>query len=121
MKKNYFMPFLSPKKYKKALLVGLLALPVGYPPLPLSAKELSIFEQSYSLNLKFRNESLGSAIEQISRQAHVRIIYSNDQVDTRKKVNADIQTSDIREALLAVLGDGYAFKQENNYITILPV
>ena len=27
MKKNYFMPFLSPKKYKKALLVGLLALP----------------------------------------------------------------------------------------------
>ena len=37
----YFMPFLSPKKYKKALLVGLLALPVGYPPLPLSAKELS--------------------------------------------------------------------------------
>lgn len=121
MKKNYFMPFLSPKKYKKALLVGLLALPVGYPPLPLSAKELSIFEQSYSLNLKFRNESLGSAIEQISRQAHVRIIYSNDQVDTRKKVNADIQTSDIREALLAVLGDGYAFKQENNYITILRV
>ena len=115
------MPFLSPKKYKKALLVGLLALPVGYPPLPLSAKELSIFEQSYSLNLKFRNESLGSAIEQISRQAHVRIIYSNDQVDTRKKVNADIQTSDIREALLAVLGDGYAFKQENNYITILRV
>ena len=80
MKKNYFMPFLSPKKYKKALLVGLLALPVGYPPLPLSAKELSIFEQSYSLNLKFRNESLGSAIEQISRQAHVRIIYSNDHM-----------------------------------------
>ena len=121
MKKNYFMPFLSPKKYKKALLVGLLALPMGYPPLPLSAKELSIFEQSYSLNLKFRNESLGSAIEQISRQANVRIIYSNDQVDTRRKVSADIQTSDIREALQAVLGDGYAFKQENNYITILRV
>ena len=115
------MPFLSPKKYKKALLVGLLALPMGYPPLPLSAKELSIFEQSYSLNLKFRNESLGNAIEQISRQANVRIIYSNDQVDTRRKVSADIQTSDIREALQAVLGDGYAFKQENNYITILRV
>lgn len=119
MKKNCFMPFPFAKKYKKALLVGLLAFPMGCPPLSLSAKELSIFEQSYSLNLKFRNESLGNAIEQISRQAHVRIIYSNDQVDTQKKVSADIRTSDIREALLTILGNGYTLKQENNYITIL--
>ena len=32
MKKNYFMPFLSPKKYKKALLVGLLACLWGIHP-----------------------------------------------------------------------------------------
>lgn len=121
MKKNHFMPFLHAKKYKKALLIGLLAFPLSPIPTELAATEISILEQSYSLNLKLRNETLGNAIEKLSKQAGVRIIYSNDQVQTQKRISADIQTSDIQKALRIILGNDYVFKQEENYISIAKV
>lgn len=115
------MPFFSAKKYKKALLISLLSFPLY----PISAEMvttgISFFEQSYSLNLRFRNEPLGNAIEKISRQTGVRIIYSNDQVQTQKRINANVQTTDIREALRIILGSDYVFKQEDNYISIAKV
>lgn len=61
---------------------------------------------------------MGNAIEKLSQQANVRIIYSNDQVQTQKRISANIQTTDIQEALRIILGNGYVFKQENNYISI---
>lgn len=115
------MPFLHAKKYKKALLIGLLAFPLSPIPTELAATEISILEQSYSLNLKLRNETLGNAIEKLSKQAGVRIIYSNDQVQTQKRISADIQTSDIQKALRIILGNDYVFKQEENYISIAKV
>lgn len=115
------MPFLHAKKYKKALLIGLLAFPLSPIPAKMAATEISILEQSYSLNLKFRNETLGNAIEKLSKQAGVRIIYSNDQIQTQKRISADIQTSDIQKALRIILGNDYVFKQEENYISIAKV
>lgn len=115
------MPFLHAKKYKKALLIGLLAFPLSPIPTELAATEISILEQSYSLNLKLRNETLGNAIEKLSKQAGVRIIYSNDQIQTQKRISADIQTSDIQKALRIILGNDYVFKQEENYISIAKV
>ena len=74
MKKNHSIPFLLSKKYIKVLLIGLLTLPLS----PISAEtittEISVFKQSYSLNLRLRNETLGNAIEKLSKQAGVQII-----------------------------------------------
>ena len=36
----------------------------------------------------------------------------------KKRISANIQTTDIQEALRIILGNGYVFKQENNYISI---
>ena len=80
------MPFLLSKKYIKALLIGMLAFPSSPILAETVAPEISFFEQSYSLKLKFKNETLGDAIEKLSQQAGVRIIYSNDQVQTQKKL-----------------------------------
>lgn len=118
MKKNHRMPFLLSKKYIKALLINLLAFPLSPISAEMATSEISFFEQSYSLNLKFRNETLGNAIEKLSQKAGVRIIYSNDQVETQKRISINVQTSDIQEALRTILGDSYVFKQENNYISI---
>lgn len=118
MKKNYSMPFLVQKNIKRALLIGLLALPISHIPQAFSTNQISVFKQIYSLNLQFKNEEIGSAIDKISKQAGIRIIYSNDQVETRKKISATIQTSDISEALKIILGNDYVFRQVDNYITI---
>ena len=118
MKKNHSMPFLLSKKYIKALLIGMLTFPSSPILAETTTPEISFFEQSYSLKLKFNNETLGNAIEKLSQQANVRIIYSNDQVQTQKRISANIQTTDIQEALRIILGNGYVFKQENNYISI---
>lgn len=121
MKKNHSIPFLLSKKYIKVLLIGLLTLPLS----PISAEtittEISVFKQSYSLNLRLRNETLGNAIEKLSKQAGVQIIYSNDQIQIQKRINADIKTTDIQEALQIILGNDYVFKQENNYISIAKI
>ena len=54
----------------------------------------------------------------MSKQSGIKIAYSNSEVTTNKNVSVNIQTSDIEEALLAVLGDGYTFKQIDDYIAI---
>ena len=115
------MPFLLSKKYIKALLIGMLAFPSSPILAETATPESSFFEQSYSLKLKLRNETLGSAIEKLSQQAGIRIIYSNDQIQTQKKISVDIKTTDIQEALQILLGNGYIFKQENNYISIAKI
>lgn len=57
-------------------------------------------------------------LDAISKQSGIKIAYSNSEVTTNKNVSVNIQTSDIEEALLAVLGDGYTFKQIDDYIAI---
>lgn len=118
MKDSFFASFYCLKKVKRIVVSVLCAFLMVHTSLPVSAIESSIFKQSYVLKLSFQNEPLGNALEKISRQANVRIIYSNDQVDTNKKVNAKIRTTDLRKALEAVLSPDYEFKQEDNYITI---
>lgn len=119
MKKKSFNALFNKKNIKRALMIGLLAFPVAYNvPLGYATNHLSVFQQTYVLNLKFNNEELGSAIDKISEQAGVRILYSNEQIQTKKRISATIQTSDIREALKAVLGSGYEFRQIDNYISI---
>lgn len=122
MKKKSFNALFNKKNIKRALMIGLLAFPVAYNvPLGYATNHLSVFQQTYVLNLKFNNEELGSAIDKISEQAGVRILYSNEQIQTKKRISATIQTSDIREALKAVLGSGYEFRQVDNYISIARV
>lgn len=122
MKKNHSMLSSTKKNIKRALMIGLLAFPAAYnTPLGYATNHLSVFQQTYVLNLKFNNEELGTAIDKISEQAGIRILYSNEQIQTRKRISATIQTSDIREALKAVLGNGYEFRQIDNYISIAKV
>lgn len=118
MKKIDSMPFYAQKNMKRVLLIGLLALPLAQVPQVFATNHQSVFEQTYSLNLQFNNEEIGTIIDKISEQAGIRIIYSNDQIETSKKISATIRTSDIREALKAVLGKDYVFRQVDNYITI---
>lgn len=57
-------------------------------------------------------------LDAISEQSGIKIAYSTEELATNKSVSVDIKTSDIKEALSAVLGDGYTFKQIDNYIAI---
>ncbi len=57
-------------------------------------------------------------LDAISEQSGIKIAYSTAELATSKSVSVNIKTSDIKEALLAVLGDGYTFKQIDNYIAI---
>ena len=105
------------RNIKKAFFIGLLVLMA--PHIVHSMPTCSRFEDNYNINLSFKNETLENVIKEIAKQANVRIIYSYDQVDSSKRINANIQTTDIQKALETVLGDDYAFKQEGNYITIV--
>lgn len=78
----------------------------------------TIFEQKFTLNLSFKNTKIEQVLDAISKQSGIKIAYSNSEVTTNKNVSVNIQTSDIEEALLAVLGDGYTFKQIDDYIAI---
>lgn len=119
MKNIQYSNFFKAKRYKKVLLAGLIAFPIGYSPLYADSLEYSLLEKSYSLKIDSNSITVGAAIEKISKQSGVRIIYSNDQVDIDRVVNADISTSDIKEALTEVLGEGYTYKQDGKYITIV--
>ena len=48
----------------------------------------------------------------------MKIAYSSDELQKDQVVSVDIQTSDILTALRSVLGDGYSFKQIEDYIAI---
>lgn len=119
MKNIQYRNFFKAKRYKKVLLAGLIAFPLGYSPLYADSLEYSLLEKSYSLKIDSNSITVGAAIEKISKQSGVRIIYSNDQVDIDRVVNANISTSDIKEALTEVLGEGYTYKQDGKYITIV--
>ena len=121
MKKKSFDALFYKKNMKRALLIGMLAFPLSNIPMGFATNQPSVFEQVYALNLTFKNEEIGAIIDKISEQAGIRIMYSNEQVQTKKRISATIQTSDIREALKTILGNGYEFRQIDNYITIAKI
>lgn len=110
------------KNIKKSLLISAFALPLfGSPALSAAEVTASVFAQRYELNLQFKNESVGRILDRISQQSGIKIVYSNEQVDTRRKLTGHIQTSDIKEALRQVLGSEYDFRQVDDYISVARV
>lgn len=77
-----------------------------------------ILEQKYTLNLSFKNARIEQVLDAISKQSGIRIAYSNEILPADLKVSVDMRTSSIAEALNAVLGEEYSFKQIDNYIAI---
>lgn len=118
MKKKQLACFLVPKIYlKRALLAGMLALPMSITTV-YATSHPSLFEQQISINLSFKNERIGVILDEISKQSKIKLTYSNEQVPTEKKVSVNIHTTDIKEALTAVLGTNYSFRQIDDYISI---
>ena len=78
----------------------------------------SIFEQKFTLNLSFKNAKIEQVLDAITKQSGIKIAYNNDEIATNKSVSVNIKTSDIEDALEAVLGNGYTFKQIDDYIAI---
>lgn len=78
----------------------------------------SLLEQNHPLNLSFKNARLERILDAISQQSGIKIAYSTEELAGDKNVSVNIRTSDIKEALTAVLGDNYTFKQIDNYIAI---
>ena len=94
------------------LFMGLLSLS----PKVLAAG--SVFEQDYQLDLSFKNAPLEQVLDAIMEQSGVKIVYSSEEFQENQKVSVNIRTSDIEVALRSVLGNGYAFKQIEDYIAI---
>lgn len=78
----------------------------------------SVFQDKYDVNLSFDRVNVETALETISSQTGVKLAYNNRDVNTKKSVSVNINTSDIEEALIAVLGPDYSFKQVDDYIAI---
>ena len=78
----------------------------------------TLLEQKYTLNLSFKDARLEQVLDAIMKQSGVKIAYSSDELQKDRVVSVDIQTSDILTALRSVLGDGYSFKQIEDYIAI---
>lgn len=98
--------------YRKIFLCSFLGIALN-----ISANN-SVFEQKFRLNLSFKNAKVEQVLDAITKQSGIKIAYSNDEIATNKSVSVNIQTSDIEEALNAVLGNGYTFKQVDDYIAI---
>lgn len=118
MEKKQSNDFLNIQKVlKRSLFFSLFTiLLLGVSP-DISANN-SIFEQSYTLDLSFKNERIDHVLDEIAKQSGIRIAYSNEQIVTNKTVSVHMKTSKIEEALRAVLGNGYSFKQIDDYISI---
>ncbi|MEG1545162.1 MAG: TonB-dependent receptor plug domain-containing protein, partial [Tannerellaceae bacterium] len=80
--------------------------------------ERSVFEQKYTLNLSFKNAKMEQVLDAIASQSGIRIAYSNEVLSANAHVTVNIKTLNIKEALRAVLGDEYTFKQIDDYIAI---
>ena len=78
----------------------------------------SLLEQNHPLNLSFKNARIEKILDAISQQSGIKIAYSTEELAGDKSVSVNIRTSDIKEALTAVLGNNYTFKQIDNYIAI---
>ena len=76
------------KIYKKSLLIGAISLYAGIlsPQVHANTSEPSLLNRNYSLNLSANRMTVKDAIEKISKQSGVRIIYSNDQVDENRVI-----------------------------------
>ena len=94
------------------LLINLLSIS-----LDISAST-TLLEQKYTLNLSFKDARLEQVLDAIMKQSGVKIAYSSDELQKDRVVSVNIQTSDILTALRSVLGDGYSFKQIEDYIAI---
>ena len=105
------------KVLKRSLFITLLNCFILAVPFNVFAFE-SIFEQNYTLILSFKNAKMEQILDAISEQSGIKIAYSTEELATNNSVSVDIKTSDIKEALSAVLGDGYTFKQIDDYIAI---
>lgn len=78
----------------------------------------SVFERQYILNLSFKDAKIEQILDEISQQTGIKIAYSAEELTADKGVSANIQTSNIEEALAIILGDEYTFKQIDDYIAI---
>lgn len=94
------------------LLINLLSIS------PDISASTTLLEQKYTLNLSFKDARLEQVLDAIMKQSGVKIAYSSDELQKDQMVSVDIQTSDILTALRSVLGDGYSFKQIEDYIAI---
>ena len=94
------------------LLINLLSIS------PDISASTTLLEQKYTLNLSFKDARLEQVLDAIMKQSGVKIAYSSDELQKDQVVSVDIQTSDILTALRSVLGDGYSFKQIEDYIAI---
>ena len=92
------------------LLINLLSIS------PDISASTTLLEQKYTLNLSFKDARLEQVLDAIMKQSGVKIAYSSDELQKDQVVSVDIQTSDILTALRSVLGDGYSFKQIEDYI-----
>ena len=57
-------------------------------------------------------------LDAISKQSGIKLAYSNEELASNKKVSVNLKTSNIEEALKAVLGSEYTFRQIDDYIAI---
>lgn len=118
MEKEQSNDFLKLQKVlKRSLFFSLFTILLSGIAPDISASN-SIFEQIYTLNLSFKNERIDHVLDEIAKQSGIRIAYSNEQVPTNKTVSVHMKTSKIEEALQAVLGNSYSFKQIDDYIAI---
>ncbi len=85
-----------------------------------SASE-TLFKQEYTLNLSFKNARLEQVLDAIMKQSGVKIAYSSEELREDQLVSVEIQTTNILTALRSVLGEGYSFKQIENYIAIAKI
>ena len=94
------------------LLINLLSIS------PDISASTTLLEQKYTLNLSFKNARLEQVLDAIMKQSGVKIAYSCDELQNNQLVSVDVKTTDILVALRSVLGDGYSFKQIEDYIAI---
>ena len=65
-----------------------------------------VFAQKYTIILHFKNTPVETVLDAITRQTGVKIAYNNEVLDRKKLITVKIETSDILEAVYAILGDG---------------
>ena len=74
-----------------------------------------VLAQKYIIVLDFKDTPVEAVLDAITKQTGIKIAYNNEVLDRKKPVTVKIETSDILEALYAVLGDGYICRQIDDY------
>ena len=91
------------KVLKRSLFIILLNCFILAVPFNAFAFE-SVFEQSYTLNLSFKNAKIEQILDAISKQSGIKIAYSTEELATDKNVSVNIQTSDIKRSIICCIG-----------------